>query len=255
MLAFLTHKQTHGQLFFCCCCWQFTLSKERRHIFKDSFGGMLIAPLFPAFAIDWPLPLIGSSAQRNQCLNEEWLWLDQMQSGEHEMGTLILPLFTIDDFAIKFVHLDFEIGIYLRNGDSEMLFNICQELLIVIPGAASTLSGQSGVVAVSTPRLAPLTMVPDLEDQTCCHTCSPVYKHVAHLFLGSRDQRDGQTHAFSSANSTDTMDIIGFIIRQTHVDHVRHSFDINASGSHISANQKVGLFILKRWKTETALLT
>ena len=77
--------------------------------------------------------------------------------------TFVDPLLPVDDFSVKLVKLNLHPLVHLWDGDPQMLLDVRQELDVVVPDAAASL-GQLSVVAVAAAGLAPLAMVPDLEE-------------------------------------------------------------------------------------------
>lgn len=71
---------------------------------------------------------------------------------------------------------------------------------LVVPCATATLIGQISVLAISAARRTPFAVIPNL------------LRHAA-------DQRDSQAHSFGSADSSDTMHVIGLLVRQCYVYH------------------------------------
>ncbi len=68
---------------------------------------------------------------------------------------------------------------------------------------------------------------------------------MLNLFRDLGDERDGQPHSLGPADPPDPVDVVWLFVRQRHVDDERHPLDVETPGSHVGADQKLDLFVLK----------
>ncbi len=64
------------------------------------------------------------------------------------------------------------------------------------------------------------------------------------LLLDCCHQGYGQSHPICPAHPPNPVDVVLGLIRQSHVDHIRDPSDVNASRSHIRADQESNLTAL-----------
>ena len=90
-------------------------------------------------------------------------------------STFIHPLLAVDDLAIELVHLHCHVLAGLGDGDAQVLLDVGQHLLVIVPHAAAAVGRLAGVPAVAAAGLAPLTVVPDLNERLAMKNI--FYKH------------------------------------------------------------------------------
>mmetsp|Transcript_39931 Transcript_39931/g.92639 ORF Transcript_39931/g.92639 Transcript_39931/m.92639 type:complete len:632 (-) Transcript_39931:193-2088(-) len=68
------------------------------------------------------------------------------------------------------------------------------------------------------------------------------------------DQRDSQAHAFRSPATTNPVDEVLYVIRQSHLDHKRQAGNVNTAGSNICANEETHVALFEGIQVSLAFL-
>ena len=112
---------------------------------------------------------------------------------------LLSKIFGVFPLKLKLVRLNLNVGAGLRHRYAQVLLDIGQAALLIVPDATAALVCEASVGAAVAAGGAPLAVVP-------------------HLLLHCGHQADGQAHPLGSAHPPYAVHVVALLVRQCHVD-------------------------------------